>query len=448
MTDLHARFRSLDALHAPHLWTEIEARASATRRLPDRRYPVLLFAAVGLLAAALWAASAMGLGSDRTGLSAPSESPLAASTAAPTLAPIVTGSWNYTRSLAQARNGHTATLLLDGRVLVAGGGDEHLGLTTAEIWDPATGLWSATGSLHQGRSWPMATRLLDGTVLIVGGYSGADLDPALASAEIYDPKSGTWRTTGSMIQPRVNFEATLLADGRVLVTGGDTPDYVARTGDFSPHRQKSAEIFNPATGVWTAAASMTEAREAHSATLLRSGKVLVAGGYANDRIATAELYDPVADTWTSTGSLPEPFLGQIAVLLPDGTVLVAGGDVPRGGGAVGSAHAALYDPVAGTWTLTASMVTARLGGAATLLPDGRVLVTGGQVNGGPDSNTLRASEVYDPVIHTWTATADMKADRRGHTVTLLADGRVLVTGGVRLLPHTPTALTELFSIGN
>jgi N-acetylneuraminic acid mutarotase len=168
---------------------------------------------------------------------------------------------------------------------------------------------------------------------------------------------------------------------------------------------------------------MIHARTGHSATLLPDGQVLVAGGN------TAELFDPATGTWTATGALPESFFGHSATLLPNGTVLIAGGDVPSGPGARGWVHAALFDPATGRWTVTGSMVVGRLNHTATLLPDGRVLVLGGQSDGGEDFEVFADAEVYDPSSEAWAAVVDMGDARAGHSATLLFDGRVLAAGG-------------------
>jgi N-acetylneuraminic acid mutarotase len=306
--------------------------------------------------------------------------------------------WTATGSMATPRDAHTATLLPDGRVLVAGGLVADTGLAAAELYDPRTGSWTATGSMIQGRAWHTATLLQDGTVLVTGGLStvsdtpgGADIE--LASAELYDPRTGSWSTAGSMTEARSGPTATRLPDGRVLVAGG----------------WGSTEPFGP-------------------------------------KLASSELFDPATRTWTASGSLPEPFGGHTAILLANGMVLIAGGDVPRGPGAAGSAHAAVYDAAVGTWTATRSMTTARLAQAAALLPDGRVLVSGGGSFGDRQAPTYASVELYDPATRTWTATADMTSARAGHTATTLADGRVLAVGGANDTVSDPLASAELLAL--
>ena len=236
----------------------------------------------------------------------------------------VSGTWSPTGSMAQARNEHTAILLNNGKVLVAAGaapgGWDSFGLASAELYDPPSGTWSPTGSLSTARFFQESALLADGRVLVAGGMPRGVTFENFSSAEIYDPASGTWSTTGSMaVGRRYGFPLTLLPDGKVLVAGGTT-SWTATLTD-------KAELYDPDTGIWTPTSPLPTTRSSHSATLLPSGKVLVAGG--NDtpvNIASlAELYDPAAGSWSPTGSLTAPRTGHRAALLLDGRVLVAGG---------------------------------------------------------------------------------------------------------------------------
>lgn len=350
----------------------------------------------------------------------------------PSRDPNATPTWTITGTNVEARTSHTATLLLDGTVLVAGGiaGSSDASLASAELYDPITGRWTATRDMTTARYGHTATLLPDGRVLIAGGASATSAARNLASAELYDPITGTWTATDDMNLERIRHTATLLPDGRVLVVGGAESKDGLIVAPFNYNRLASAELYDPATKRWTGTSDMTQARDSFTATLLPDGRVLVAGGDDGDRLASAELYDPATGRWTATGDMPEPYGGShTATLLPNGTVLVAGGDAPSGPGARGWPHAAIYNPTTETWAAIGDMITAPLGHAATLLPDGRVLVSGGRVHGGPESARFNDAELYDPVTGTWTATANMAEARDGHTATLLRDGRVLVSGG-------------------
>jgi N-acetylneuraminic acid mutarotase len=238
------------------------------------------------------------------------------------------------------------------------------------------------------RSSHTATLLTNGLVLIAGGYANGQ---ALYSAELYDPASGTWTNTGSMNTNRYGHTATLLPNGQVLVAGGNNSDehtvYLSR-----------AELYDPTSGTWTNTGSMNTNRCYHTATLLANGQVLVAGslghvvtlpphGFSTSPLSSAELYDPGLGTWKYTGSMTAGRGGQSAVLLPDGTVVAAG----SGGGSQASAE--LYHPDSGTWTNTGTMNVGRAFHTATMWPNGKVLVAGGDdANAGP----LTSAEIYIP----------------------------------------------------
>jgi len=315
------------------------------------------------------------------------------------------GTWSATGSLNTARFSHTATLLPNGKVLVAGGGNSDGALASAEVYDPASGTWTASGSLAAARETHTATLLPNGKVLLAGGSNAHG--GILASAEVYDPANGTWMGTGALVIGPAQHTATLLPNGKVLVAGGNN-------GGVS---LVNAQLYDPASGAWSATASLGTARVDHTATLLPSGKVLVAGGQnsTNGNLASAEVYDPATGKWTATGSLANARNNHAATLLPDGRVLVAGG---FNGFTLGSAE--LYDPANGTWSTTGSLGAARVSYTATVLPNGAVLVAGGN---------LASAELYDSASGTWTATGSLNTGREVHTATLLPNGKVLVAGG-------------------
>jgi hypothetical protein len=284
---------------------------------------------------------------------------------------------------------------------------------------PAAIAWAQVASMAIARSGHSATLLPDGTVLVTGGNSGPADDPT-DTVERYDPVTGSWVSVASMTSPRTGHSATLLPDGTVLVVGGWNGSVVVT----------SAERFDPGTGAWTTVTPMSQPRGGHLETLLADGTVLVVGGGdespipgaptgAGTTLASAERYDYRTDSWTPAGSMTEPRgWNMTATLLPDGTVLAAGGSVWRSGGWESLASAETYDPDSGAWTATADMRYRRGGGqSATLLPDGTVLVVG-----------LGPPERYDPSARSWVEAASPRW-RSGHTATLLPDGMVLVAGG-------------------
>ncbi len=307
------------------------------------------------------------------------------------------GTWTVTGSMSAPRLLHTATLLPDGRVLVAGGSNgsgsapDFGFLDTAEIYDPASGTWRATGSLAAARSAHTATLLASGKVLVAGGASAA---MTLATAELYDPAAGTWSATGSLNARRSYHTATRLADGSVLATGGwASIDFDAMLA--------SAERYDPDAGVWRSVPDMDYALANHAATLLVDGRVLVSGGFQGLALTSsgaADVFDAVAGQWSRVANLDASRASHTATLLSDGEVLIAGGyATPTPGASDGDAdNAELFDENAAQWRVTASLNTARSSHTATPLRDGRVLVAGGSTVGAANGGAALASaELYD-----------------------------------------------------
>lgn len=326
-----------------------------------------------------------------------------------------------------ARAFHSDTLLLDGRVLSAGGFDgSRLGppvLNAAELYDRSSDTWMRTGNLTAARAAHVAVRLEDGRVLVAGGLTNGPPPPApplvLASAELYDPASGTWRPTGSMAFPREDASITLLTDGRVLVAGGST-------GGPAGTPRASAELYDPASGTWARAVDMSIARVDQIAVLLDSGNVLVAGGRGPmGALASSEIYDPNADAWAPAADMTQVREDHVATLLDDGRVLVSGGDASM---TERLASAEVYDPSTDSWDpVENDMTDPRVDHISVRLGDGTVLVAGGIAS--PDAPTASA-DLYDPTTNRFTPAGRMTVMRGGPEATLLEDGTVLITGGL------------------
>lgn len=312
------------------------------------------------------------------------------------------GTWTVTGSMSTPRSWHTATLLPNGNVLVAGGFcnpntttgcptviDGSGAIAAAELYDSHTGTWSATGSMATERFEHTATVVADGKVLVAGGELRSG---TLASTELYDPATGKWTATGSLITARWQQFTVKLGDGKVLMFGGCCPVSPA------PPDLSSTELYDPSTGKWTASGDLITGRaQRGTAALLDDGKVIVAGGdpggtdCGDPMLASAELYDPASGTWSATAGMNGPRVESSSTLLASGQVFVAGGfDVPCSGKILASAE--LFDPNTSSWIGAGSMSVGRFDLAAVLLANGQVLVTGGALTRGVTSS----AELYDP----------------------------------------------------
>jgi len=335
----------------------------------------------------------------------------------PASAPVAySGQWSSAGPMTTPRGGHTATVLRDGRVLIVGG-DAALDTHTAkaEIFDPVTNTFSPTGSLNTPRTGHSATLLPDGRVLVIAGYNNTGW---LGDAEIYDPATGQWTVTQPNFAHGVVHVAILLRDGRVFVMAG-----AKQSGPSGPDDR--VEIFDPQSNLWQVAARHENTGGGASATLLADGRVLIAGGTADPAI-----YDPTHDTWHFAGTLITPRSQAQMARLSDGRVLLIGG-VPfsaSGGPVLSSAE--IFDSRNTIWLQAAPLARARYNNAAVLLPDGRIMVVGGwEAYNGYEAALLNTAEVYDARTGNWSTLAPLNSGRASHTASLLPDGRVLVAGG-------------------
>jgi Galactose oxidase, central domain/Kelch motif len=331
------------------------------------------------------------------------------------------GSVSSGSPMLEPRSGHTATLLQDGRVLIAGGMRRNQEFySSAELFDPATGKFQATGAMTVARVGHAAVLLRSGKVLVVGGWVGHGCTD---SSELYDPATGRFTALSKMSAKRGRPSATLLGRGDVLITGGadhDTPGGVA-----------SAEIFRATTSKFEPVGPMHTARISQTATTLNDGRVLIVGGRGDTVTASAELYDPVTKQFVVTGGLLTARYKHSAGLLPDGRVLIAGGSDDRDWqGKMNSAE--IYDPRTGKFSATSPLNDSRfkLPEEAAQLASGQILVAGGS----------KKVEVYDPASGTFLiATGQMTDARHFMTETKLKDGSVLLAGGY---PNNDQGTTE------
>lgn len=317
-----------------------------------------------------------------------------------------TGRSQLVARLATARSDQIADPLPDGRVLVAGGEggrpDEDAAnpLASAELFDPHSGKWLGLPAMHTARMGASAVVLADGRVLVVGGVGTIDVP---ATAEVFDPVRETWTRAGDLVMTDGWLRTTRLADGRVLAVA---------IRDSAAGSALEAELFDPAIGAWRITGDPHTSDPISAIARLLDGDVVMVNG------ATAERFDPVSETWRPAADPPFPVSGTSATLLQDGEVLLVGG---RGG----STRFALYESQADRWETPGYTHFGRDGPTVTVLADGRVLATGGIY----DDNYSAVTEVYEPATRSWMTSSPAPQGRFDHTATTLDTGEILLVGG-------------------
>lgn len=367
-----------------------------------------------------------------------------ASPAEPVVAPSFEPGFRTVGDMTAARFQHTATLLDDGRVLIAGGtsvADQYLG--TTEFWDPATEQFTSGPQLAVSRFGHTATRLADGRVVIIGGYVNVGRELlGTRQVELWDPATGTFRAAGRTLIPRNGSLSTvLLADSRVLIIGGADCDVPPdpKLG-FSARRAckrdtLKTEIWDPATESSSLTGPLEEEKDWAAATLLEDGRVFILGNGTLPTIG-AEVWDPATGAWSRGGNPANARLGSgTATRLPDGRVLIVGGQTGQLNGGEPFPpplrRADLWHPATLSYSQSGSLEVRRERHTATLLPDGRVLIIGGTGARTADFTdaSIAEAEVRDPSSGKFVSAGEIAVGRTLHTATLLDDGRVLVTGG-------------------
>lgn len=333
-----------------------------------------------------------------------------------------------------------------GDVLVAGGGAGTLtgatGLASTEILDFRELSVRPGPAMSSSRALHLGVPLLDGRLLVIGGADA--LGTVLSSCEIYDPSTNTFTPTGSMLSPRVLHAAVRMTDGRVMVAGGTntfTDAISALLGTLN-----TAEIYNPATGLWSAAPAIGGNRMSPALSLLPNGRVMVSGGLqvtflfgfptAAGTTNAVQIYNPTTNTWAAGAAMPAARTGHhySQVTLANGRVLITGGVavtvnlLAQTLTTTTLANAEYYDQVSNTWTVV-NMPTARSLHTATRLADGRVIVCGGAQGTLDLPVPLANVDAFDPSTNTWTPLPPLAAPRSGHVSALLPDGLLVLLGG-------------------
>ena len=317
-----------------------------------------------------------------------------------------TAAFSKTGSMNTARVGHSATLLANGQVLVAGGWNgsdvSPIFFSSAELYDPVKGKWSFTGTMTLERTGQSAVLLQNGEVLVAGGDGETP-----STAELYNPATGTWTATGSMTTKR-SATLVLLPSGEVLAAGGDN------------NRPDTAELYNPTTGTWSATGTMTTGGFGAGSVLLQNGLVLAVGSTGNP---SADLYNPSTGAWSATASPLSPS-GYVA-LLPDGEAWSAG---------------AVYDPATAQWTSDGGPAPCKAC-FVLMLANGTVLAAGGvktvQGNPYPTNQAVKSALLWSLAVGeqlgctclSWQSTGNLQTATVRAVMVLLSNGQALVSGG-------------------
>ncbi len=346
------------------------------------------------------------------------------------------GTWTKISAMSTPRDAHGA-IRIGNDVLVIGGRTSPAGQTTqlTDDFNPSTAKFTRTGNMIDTRSFFPPVLLDSGKVLAAGGfrYSGGHYG-TIAKSEVYNPSTRKWMSvSGGMLFAREQHSGTKLLSGQALFAGGFSNNLILNT----------AEYYDPATATFSLTGSMAAPRFGHGASLLANGRVLVTGGrtYNDVSLQTTELYDPVLGVWLPGQNMVEARFRHTATTLADGRILITGGYSLMRGATLASAE--IYDPTTGVFTpVSSTMNDTRMDHTATLLANGRVLITGGwsSVKG----STVASADLFDPVTGKFTATASLPVSRHEQSAVALADGTVLLTGGLRWEPTVQQTLNDAY----
>jgi outer membrane protein assembly factor BamB len=322
--------------------------------------------------------------------------------------------WRDMSPMTAKRESHTAVLLNNGDILVAGGATEGVILSTCELWDDLTGIWGPTMTpMGDARRDHSGILLQDGTVLVAGGQTTAGA--YIRSCEIYNPSTGIWTLTDSLAVCRGGHVAVRLHNGKVMVSAG-----LGAAGFL-----KSCEIYDPVTGTWSLTDTLNGIRQSHAVTVLQDGRLLSTGGcyYGTGMqyLASCDIYDTVTSDWIACNPMSIGKYWHTATLMTDGRVLVAGGRDSTGF----TSDCEVFDPSTGLWAPIASMIVQKGRHTSTLIESNSILVTGGENATG----ILSFGEVYNVLTGQWTLAGQMSSVRSLHSATLLPGSRTLIIGG-------------------